>query len=53
MLAYHLLTAIEKTLLDQGIHTSWASGRYSLNTHQVCAVVLSTYDVSPSETQSE
>ena len=27
VLAYHLLIAIEKTLLDQGIHTSWASLR--------------------------
>src|SRR6201981_3969838 len=25
VIAYHLLTAIEKTLLNQGIHTSWAS----------------------------
>jgi transposase len=42
LLAYHLLTAIEKTLLDQGIHTSWASLRDTLKTHQVCTVVLPT-----------
>ena len=42
LLAYHLLTAIEKTLLDQGIHTSWASVRNTLKTHQVCTVVLPT-----------
>ena len=42
MLAYHLLTAIEKTLLDQGIHTSWASLRDTLKTHQVCTIVLPT-----------
>jgi transposase len=42
LLAYHLLTAIEKTMLDQGIHTSWASVRDTLKTHQVCTVVLPT-----------
>jgi transposase len=46
LLAYHLLTAIEKTLLDQGIHTSWASLRDALTTHQVCSVVLPTKDGS-------
>jgi transposase len=46
LLAYHLLTAIEKTLLDQGIHTSWASLRDALKTHQVCSVVLPTKDGS-------
>ena len=46
LLAYHLLTAIEKTLLDQGIHTSWASVRDTLKTHQVCTVVLPTDDGS-------
>jgi len=40
LLAYHLLIAIEKTLLDQGIHTSWDSVRDTLKTHQVCTVVL-------------
>lgn len=42
LLAYHLLTAIEKTLLDQDIHTSWASLRDTLKTHQVCTIVLPT-----------
>jgi hypothetical protein len=46
MLSYHLLTAIEKTLLDQGVHTSWASVRDTLKTHQVCTVVLPTGDGS-------
>lgn len=42
ILAYHLLVAIEKTLLDQGIHTSWRTVRDALSTHQVCTVVLPT-----------
>ena len=42
VLAFHLLAAIEKTLLDQGLHTSWATVRDTLKTHQVCTVVLST-----------
>lgn len=42
LLAYHLLVAIEKTLLDQGVHTSWKSVRDALKTHQVCTVVLPT-----------
>jgi transposase len=46
MLSYHLLTAIEKTLLDQGVHTSWPSVRDTLKTHQVCTVVLPTDDGS-------
>jgi transposase len=46
LLAYHLLIAIEKTLLDQGIHTSWASVCDTLKTHQVCTVVLPTDDGS-------
>jgi transposase len=46
VLSYHLLTAIEKTLLDQGVHTSWASVRDTLKTHQVCTVVLPTDDGS-------
>jgi transposase len=46
VLAYHLLIAIEKTLLDQAIHTSWASLRQALKTHQVCTVVLPTNDGS-------
>ena len=40
VLAYHLLVAIEKTLLDQEVHTSWATVRETLRTHQVCMVVL-------------
>ena len=44
LLAYHLLVAIEKTLLDKGIHTSWAAVREALSTHQVVTVVLPTSD---------
>ena len=40
VLAFHLLVAIEKTLLDRGLHTSWASMRATLRTHQVCTIVL-------------
>ena len=46
VLAYHLLTAIEKTLLERGIHTSWASVRDTLKSHQICTVVLPTDDGS-------
>jgi hypothetical protein len=46
VLAYHLLIAIEKTLLDQAIHTSWATVRDTLKTHQVCTIVLPTADGS-------
>ncbi|MEK6574205.1 MAG: IS1634 family transposase [Chloroflexota bacterium] len=42
VLAYHLLISIEKTLLDQGVHTSWATVRETLKTHQVNTVVLPT-----------
>ena len=42
VLAYHLLISIEKTLLDQNIHTSWATVRDTLKTHQVCTIVLPT-----------
>jgi transposase len=42
VLAYHLLVAIEKTLLDQNVHTSWATVRETLQTHQVATVVLPT-----------
>ena len=42
VLAYHLLVAIEKTLLDQGVHTSWATVREALKTHQVNTIVLPT-----------
>lgn len=43
VLAYHLLMAIEKTLLDQGVHTSWATVREQLKTHQVNTIVLPTH----------
>jgi transposase len=42
LLAFHLLVAIEKTLLDQGVHTSWATVRETLKTHQISTVVLPT-----------
>ncbi len=42
VLAYHLLAAIEKRCLDQGLHTSWATLREQLSTHQVITVVLPT-----------
>jgi transposase len=42
VLAYHLLVAIEKRFLDQGVHTSWATLREQLSTHQVLTVVLPT-----------
>ena len=35
VLAYHLLVAIEKPFLDQGVHTSWWTLRQQLSTHQV------------------
>jgi len=40
VLAYHLLVAIEKTLRDRGVHTSWATLRDQLSTHQVMTIVL-------------
>ena len=40
VLAYHLLVAIEKRFLDAGIHTSCATLREELRTHQVVTVVL-------------
>jgi len=42
VLAYHLLVSIEKTLLDQGVHTSWATVRETLKTHQAATIVLPT-----------
>ena len=39
----HLLVAIEKTLLDRGVHTSWASVRDALATHHIVTIVLPTY----------
>src|SRR5271157_2352092 len=41
-LAYHLLVAIETTLLRQEIHTSWATVRDLLATHQIATIVLPT-----------
>ena len=42
VLAYHLLAAIEKRFLDQGIHTSWWTIRQQLSTHQIATIVLPT-----------
>jgi len=44
VLAYHLLATVEKTFLDHGIHTSWATLREQLASHQVVTVVLPTSD---------
>jgi transposase len=44
VLALHLLVAIEKTLLDRGLHTSWAGVRATLRTHQLCTIVLPSKD---------
>jgi hypothetical protein len=40
LLAFHLLVAIEKTLLNNGVHASWATARDTVKTHQVSTVVL-------------
>ena len=40
VLAYHLLISIEKTLLDAGVHASWATVREALKTHQINTIVL-------------
>jgi transposase len=40
VLAYHLLVAIEKTLRDKGVHTSWGTVRDLLKTHQVATIAL-------------
>jgi transposase len=42
VLAYHLLVAIETTLLRQEIHTSWATTRDLLATHEIATIVLPT-----------
>jgi hypothetical protein len=42
VLSYHLLMSIEKTLLNAGVHTSWATVRETLKTHQVNTIVLPT-----------
>lgn len=44
VLAYHLLVAIETTLGAHDEHTSWATVRESLRTHQVATVVLPADD---------
>jgi transposase len=44
VLAYHLLVAIEKTLRDAGLYTSWGTVREQLATHQVVTVNLPTSD---------
>jgi hypothetical protein len=41
-LAYHLLIAIQKTLLNQKVHTSWETVREILSTHHINTVVLPT-----------
>jgi len=46
LLAYHLLVAVEKTLLDKGVNTSFATVRSTLKTHQICTTVLPTSDGS-------
>jgi transposase len=42
ILAYHLLVAIETTLLNQGVHTSWATVREVVANHNVATMVLPT-----------
>src|SRR5271157_4487687 len=42
VLAYHLLVAIETTLLRQEIHTSWGTVRDLLAKHQIATIVLPT-----------
>ena len=44
VLAYHVLVTIDKHFLDHGVHTSWATLREQLSTHQVQTVVLPTSD---------
>lgn len=46
VLAFHLLVAIEKMFLDRGVHTSWATLRDQLSTHQVVTVELPAVDGS-------
>ena len=42
VLAYDLLAAIEHRFLQAGAHTSWATLRAQLGTHQVATIVLPT-----------
>lgn len=44
VLAYHLLITVETTFLAQEIHTSWATLRQQLSTHQVVTAILPTTD---------
>lgn len=44
VLAYHLLISIETRFLRKQIHTSWATLRDQLSTHQVVTMVLPTPD---------
>lgn len=44
VLAYHLQTAIERTLQQAGDHTSWETLREELRTHQVVTTILPTED---------
>lgn len=42
VLALHLLVSIEKTMLDQNIHTSWSTLRDELSSHQMMTIILPT-----------
>jgi transposase len=42
VLAYHLMVAIETTLLNRGVHTSWATVREQVASHSVATMVLPT-----------
>jgi len=44
LLAYHLLVAIEHTLVTVGIHSSWATVRAALESHVVNTIVLPLAD---------
>lgn len=44
VLAYHLLVCIERAFLDRDIHTSWATLREQLSTHQIVTVRLPASD---------
>jgi transposase len=42
VLAYHLMVAIETTLLNRGVHTSWSTVRETVASHSVATMVLPT-----------
>jgi transposase len=42
VLAYHLMVAIETTLLNRGVHSSWATVREMVASHSVATMVLPT-----------